>query len=193
MLLDTLDTDDGSDIAGPVLLCCPLYCAGEEMSLKGLKAFDAAAYCASITAAKRAVRDADKRQRRRMAQQQHQQRMQQQQQQRQQDDADTSPQSDHHADMGVRPEAGPDSPHAHQCNRHVAHVHAEAGSLAEQHDHGHLHGPQPHGFLHAFLHAGAHSAPGTHEEHHAAEHEAWWRRALTRMHFHVQEGGRRTN
>lgn len=157
------------------------------MSLKGLKAFDAAAYCASITAAKRAMRDADKRQRRRLAQQQHQQRLQQQQQR--QDDGDTSPQSDHHADMGVRPEAGPDSPHAHHCNRHVAHVHAEAGSLAEQHDHGH-----PHGFLHAFLHAGAHSAPGTHEEQHtAADHEAWWRRALTRMHLtHVQEGGRRT-
>lgn len=160
-----------------LLLCAP---AGEEMSLKGLKAFDAAAYCASITAAKRAVRDADKRQRRRMAQLQHQQRLQQQQRQ----EVDTSPQSDHHAaDMGVRPEAGPDSPHAHHCNRHVAHVHAEAG---EQQDHGHTHG-----FLHSFLHAGAHSAPGGHEDHHAAaDHEGWWRRALTRMHIHVQEGRR---
>lgn len=156
------------------------------MSLKGLKAFDAAAYCASITAAKRAVRDADKRQRRRLAQQQHQQRL----QQRQQQQADTLPQSDHHADMGVRPEAGPDSPHAHHCNRQVAHVHAEAGSLAEQLEHAHLHGAQPHGFLHSLLHAGAHSAPGTPEEQHAMEHEAWWRRALTRMHFHVPEGRR---
>ncbi len=31
--------------------------AGAEMALKGLKAFDAAAYCASITAAKRLQRD----------------------------------------------------------------------------------------------------------------------------------------
>lgn len=144
------------------------------MSLKGLKAFDAAAYCASITAAKRAVRDADKRQRRRLAQQQHQQR------QLMQQRRDTSPQSDHQADMGVRPEAGPDSPHAHHCNRHVAHVHAEA----DQHDHL----SQPHGFL-SFLHAGAHSAPGT-DEHHAGEHEGWWRRALTRMHFAVPEARR---
>lgn len=167
------------------------------MSLKGLKAFDAAAYCASITAAKRATRDADKRQRRRLAQQrQRQQEQQQQQQQRPDagsDSVDTSPQSDHHAaDMGVRPEAGPDSPHAHHCNRHVAHVHAEAGSPADlqQQEHGHHH----HGFLHAMLHSsGAHSSPGAvHEEHEEQQHdhEGWWRRALTRMHIHVQEGRR---
>lgn len=172
--------------ADPVmaLLCCGCAAAaGEEMSLKGLKAFDAAAYCASITAAKRAVRDADKRQRRRMAQHQHQQRLQQQQ-------TDTQPQSDHAADMGVRPEAGPDSPHAHHCNRQVAHVHAEAGSLSEQLEHTHLQGAQAHSFLHSLLHAGAHSAPGTAEEQHGMEHEGWWRRALTRMHFHVPEARR---
>jgi len=170
------------------------------MSLKGLKAFDAAAYCASITAAKRAVRDSDKRQRRRMAQQQQLRQQQQQQQMQQQQqghdvsqEVDTSPHSDHHAaDLGVRPEAGPDSPHAHHCNRHVAHVHAEAGGPADtvqEHSHGSLHGAQPHGFLHAILHSSSHSAPGASDDHHPAghDHEAWWRRALTRMHIHVQE------
>jgi hypothetical protein len=170
------------------------------MSLKGLKAFDAAAYCASITAAKRAMRDADKRQRRRLVQQQHQQRQmlqqQQQQQQQQQHESDTSPHSDHHtADMGVRPEAGPDSPHSqHMCNRQVAHVHAEAGSVSDlQQQHRHLHSTaQPHGFLHGLLHSGSHSSPGAHEgeQHAASDHDAWWRRALTRMHIHVQEGRR---
>eukprot|EP00775_Hariotina_reticulata_P010439 gene10439-10597_t len=109
--------------ASQVTFLCRSPDTGEEMSLKGLKAFDAAAYCASITAAKRVIKDADKRQRRQqaaaLAQQQH------------AAHADALPASDHAADMGVRPEAGPDSPRGTSwCDRRVAHVHADAFSWA---------------------------------------------------------------
>jgi hypothetical protein len=145
------------------------------MSLKGLKAFDAAAYCASITAAKRAMREADKKQRRRAAQQQQQQlraQQRQQQQQQQQQARDISPQSDHNqsaADMGVRPEAGPDSP------RSPGRCEGRGGNSAggAQHPHHHSGG--------WFGSAGSH--PGLQHE----QGEEWWRRALARMHIHIHE------
>lgn len=49
--------------ASQVTFLCRSPDTGEEMALKGLKAFDAAAYCASITAAKRKQRDTQRRQR----------------------------------------------------------------------------------------------------------------------------------
>eukprot|EP00879_Flechtneria_rotunda_P004303 GHRR01004552.1.p1 GENE.GHRR01004552.1~~GHRR01004552.1.p1 ORF type:complete len:215 (+),score=65.81 GHRR01004552.1:601-1245(+) len=83
--------------ASQVTFLCRSPDTGEEMSLKGLKAFDAAAYCASITAAKRVLRDADKRQHKQSACRQQQ--------------ADPSQLSEHEHDLGVRHE-GPDSPRA---------------------------------------------------------------------------------
>lgn len=47
--------------ASQVTFLCRSPDTGEEMALKGLTAFDAAAYCASITAAKRMQRDSSRR------------------------------------------------------------------------------------------------------------------------------------
>jgi hypothetical protein len=91
------------------------------MALKGLKAFDAAAYCASITAAKRVLKEAKRKQpsapSHRHSQQQQQ--------------SDTA----HQRDTGAPgPASEPSSPTASGsaaaaaggCGRAVAHVHAEA-------------------------------------------------------------------
>ncbi|KAF8073095.1 hypothetical protein HT031_000756 [Scenedesmus sp. PABB004] len=181
--------------ASQVTFLCRSPDTGEEMSLKGLKAFDAAAYCASITAAKRVLKDADRRASRQRAaaaaaaaQQQGQQ---QQQQQAPAHEVDASPHSDH--DLGVRPE-GPESPRSGSgaCERHVAHVHAEAGF-----------GPPPapraaasaadaaerHSRAHAAFYTAA--APGAAPRRRAAPpalpaqqpHSVWWRRALACVHM----------
>jgi hypothetical protein len=104
---------------------CPHLCsAGEEMALKGLKAFDAAAYCASITAAKRVLKEAKRKQQPPAPAHRHS-------QQQQQQQSDTM----HQRDAGAPgPASEPSSPTAAGsagaaaggCERAVAHVHAEA-------------------------------------------------------------------
>eukprot|EP00878_Enallax_costatus_P010484 GHUV01010946.1.p1 GENE.GHUV01010946.1~~GHUV01010946.1.p1 ORF type:complete len:253 (+),score=68.20 GHUV01010946.1:540-1298(+) len=162
--------------ASQVTFLCRSPDTGEEMSLKGLKAFDAAAYCASITAAKRQLKDQSKRQRKQEAaiapqQQQH--------------VVEGSPHSDH--DLGVRPE-GPESPRAaNWCdNRDVAHVHADAGSDAQSSSSsGHA----------AAAEAQAHAERADAMFYTAASSSAqqqvqqcsWWRRALTCMHINTAQ------
>jgi hypothetical protein len=166
------------------------------MSLKGLKAFDAAAYCASITAAKRVQKDADKRQRKLAAQQQHLQ------QQHESDAARHSDHSDH--DLGVRPEAGPDSPRsANWCNdsRRVVHVHAEAGSgsaarrgASSSAAAAREHASRAHAAFYTaaagssgnLAAAGAAAAVQQQQQQHAAA-ASWWRRALACMHLAPQQ------
>uniref|UniRef100_A0A383VT68 RING-CH-type domain-containing protein n=1 Tax=Tetradesmus obliquus TaxID=3088 RepID=A0A383VT68_TETOB len=180
--------------ASQVTFLCRSPDTGEEMSLKGLKAFDAAAYCASITAAKRVQKDADKRQRKLAAQQQH--------LQQQQHDVDASPHSDH--DLGVRPEAGPDSPRsANWCNdsRRTAHVHAEAvgsgagrrgasSSAAAAREHASR--------AHAAFYTAAAGSSGNlaaagavaAQQQQQAVAASWWRRALACVHLAPQQQSR---
>lgn len=93
--------------ASQVTFLCRSPDTGEEMALKGLEAFDAAAYCASITAAKRVRKEARR---------------------------SHSGSEGCSSDLGVRPE-GPESPTAaRSCERHV---HAEALHHSEDWDHHH--------------------------------------------------------
>jgi len=104
--------------ASQVTFLCRSPDTGEEMALKGLEAFDAAAYCASITAAKRVLKEAKR-----------------------QAPAPSTPDAgcSSGSDLGVRPE-GPESPTAaRSCERHVAHVHAEAFNHGEDWGHGQVH------------------------------------------------------
>lgn len=145
---------------------------GEEMSLKGLKAFDAAAYCASITAAKRQLKDQDKRQRKQQAALAQQ--------------VEGSPHSDH--DLGVRPE-GTDSPRAaNLCNnRSLAFVHAEAAH--DLHSNGSSSGSraadaeaQAHASrAHAIFYT-ASSSTAQQQQQQQVQQCSWWRRALSCMH-----------
>lgn len=157
-------------------------CAGEEMSLKGLKAFDAAAYCASITAAKRQLKDQDKRQRKQQAvvaqQQQHL--------------VEGSPHSDH--DLGVRPE-GPDSPRSvNMCdNRSTALVHAEAGndmhsSGSSSSDQAAAAEAQAHASrAHAMFYTASSSTAQQQQQQQVQHNCTWWRRALSCMHINTPQ------
>lgn len=171
--------------ASQVTFLCRSPDTGEEMSLKGLKAFDAAAYCASITAAKRQLRDQDKRQRKQAALAQ----------QQQQHQVEQSALSDH--DLGVRPE-GSESPRAGSIcdNRNVAHVHADAGSdtassagssrrnsLAAAAE-AEAHASRAHAM---FYTASSSTAVQQQQQHQQAQQCSWWRRALTCMHINAPE------
>lgn len=173
LLLNTSDCGDGAPCNAP----------GEEMSLKGLKAFDAAAYCASITAAKRQLKDQSKRQRKQeaaAAQQQH--------------AVEGSPHSDH--DLGVRPE-GPESPRAaNWCDhRDVAHIHADSGGdtqsngssnsqVAAAESQAQTHAER----AHAMFYTASSSTAQQQQQH--VQQCSWWRRALTCMHIDAPQRSR---
>lgn len=160
--------------ASQVTFLCRSPDTGEEMSLKGLKAFDAAAYCASITAAKRQLKDQDRRLRRQQAASA----------QRQQQQIEASPHSDH--DLGVRPE-GPESPRAvNACeNRNLAHVHAEAGSSGSATGHSVAEAQAHAERAHAMFYTATSSVAQLPQQ--QVQQCSWWRRALSCMYINTPQ------